>query len=182
MAVANCAIDTAFSGVSCADRGTPGMKTYAYFANFDEITGWTGSGSVNTAVTFASGAGFYRVEIKKDSGRFHETLQNGDSDLTSYDQDYEFMIASLASGARDFIDGLNGPNMVCFLPSKDENVYVIGKENGVKMVENEADTNTDSYGERVILRATQSTSKREYLLVTDFDGTISYLEANAVAS
>jgi hypothetical protein len=171
-----------YGGVSCPPE-TPGMKQFAYLANLGEIASWTaGTEGIYTNFTMDAGKGLLRFEIKKDSGIFRETLEGGDQDLGSYNQEYEAMIASLSTDARNFVDNTNGPDFVVFAPTKNGRVFVLGKDIGAKLVENEASSEQDGYGERILFRATQMPQKRFELLDTDTDTTIALLEAKVVAS
>lgn len=171
-----------YGGVSCPPA-TAGMTQVVYFANLNDISSWTaGATGLYTDVTMKATKGLYRFEIKKDSGRFHETLQGAEESLGSYDQDYEAMIASMSITARNAVDDSNGPDLVIFAPSKSQEVFIVGKDLGARMVENEADTNQDAYGERMIFRATQMREKRVHLLDTDYDTTIALLESLVIAS
>jgi hypothetical protein len=159
------------------------MKQFAYLANLGEIASWTaGTEGIYTNFTMDAGKGLLRFEIKKDSGIFRETLEGGDQDLGSYNQEYEAMIASLSTDARNFVDNTNGPDFVVFAPTKNGRVFVLGKDIGAKLVENEASSEQDGYGERILFRATQMPQKRFELLDTDTDTTIALLEAKVVAS
>lgn len=171
-----------YGGVSCPPA-TPGMKQFAYLANLSEIASWTaGADGIYTNFTMDSGTGLLRFEIKKDSGIFRETLQGGDQDLGSYDQEYEAMIASLSTEARNFVDNTNGPDFVLFAPSKNGEIFIVGKDIGAKLVENEATSEQDGYGERILFRSTQVPQKRFELKQTDTDTTIALLEGKVVAS
>lgn len=171
-----CELTIGYNGVACPPESA-GMKEYAYAVDKDNIATWTAtSAGLYSAFTLKTGAELIRFEIKKDSGRFHETLQGAEESLGSWDQDYEAMIASLSTSARNFMNSLNGPNMVVFAPTKSNTVLIIGKQNGARMVENEADSNSDAYGERFIVRATGENEKRNQLLDTNFDDTIAFLD------
>lgn len=177
-----CTLTLGFQGVSCPPE-TAGGKQFAFLGNLSEIASWTaGASGIYSDVTFDSGKGLYRFEVKKDSMIFRETLQGGDQSLGSYDQDLEIMIASLGTDARNFVDSLNGPDIVAFVPLKNGKVLILGKDIGCNMVENEASSEQDAYGERVVLRATQMPEKRFEFFDTDVDTTIAKLEAKVVAS
>ena len=92
------------------------------------------------------------------------------------------MIASLSTTARNFVNDKNGPDFVIFAPSKNGSVFIVGKDIGTKLVENEASTSQDAYGERILFRATQMPQKRHELFNTDVDTTIAALEAKVIAS
>lgn len=180
--MAACTYTLGYGGVSCPPE-TPGVKQFAYAANLNEIASWTaGADGIYTSFTMDGGKGLYRFEIKKDSGIMREVLEGGEESLGSYNQDFEFMIASLSADARNFVDSLNGPDGVFFVPSKNGRVFILGKDIGCRMVENEATTEQDGYGERVVVRATQMPQKRYELFDTDTDTTIAALEAKVIAS
>lgn len=92
------------------------------------------------------------------------------------------MIASLSTEARNFVDNTNGPDFVLFAPSKNGEIFIVGKDIGAKLVENEATSEQDGYGERILFRSTQMPQKRFELKQTDTDTTIALLEGKVVAS
>lgn len=170
-------------GSGPCDIATAGMTQLAFMANLRTITAWTaGATGIYTDFTLAPGSGFFQVEIKKDSGRMHETLEGAEESLGSYTQDYEMVLSSLGVEARNFMDDNNGADLVLFVPSKNEEVFILGKDLGCRMVENEADSNSDAYGERAIFRATQMRQKRYFLLDTNYEDTITLLQGKVTAS
>lgn len=181
--MANCLLDTAFAGVGCGES-TPGAYDEVYIANKSEITLTKGTGAnegIVTAVTFASGKGWYRAKAKKNSVVFSEAF-SGDGDIVSFAPQVEFMIASNAQDARNFVDALGGPDLVVVARGKGDTFHVVGVDSGARMVENEATSAADGFGNRIVIRAVDEANKSWLYLDTDVATTVAALEADTVAS
>jgi hypothetical protein len=179
----DCLLTSGFNGVACANSN-PGAKTFVYFANESEIVSYT-SGTpdgVYTAITFDAGKGLSRYEVAKNTLIGRESLQGGEQDLSSYNHEVEFNIKSMGPEARNAIQDLNGPNMIAIVPTKNGEFIVLGKDVGMKILTNDATTDTDGYGETVVLQATEMPEKRSFIFVTSSDLTLAYLESKVVAS
>ncbi len=175
--MAECLLTTGFAGLGCPPA-TPGGRNYIYLANLTEIDTWTpGTAGIYTNFTMVATEVIYKVEISKDTLDARDSLQGGDQDLGSYDQEVEFVIKSMSVAARNAVNSMNGPNMVAFVPTKNGEVFIMGKDIGMKMVTNDATLLGDSYGETVILKATQMPGKREFLDAGTMDTTIALFEA-----
>jgi hypothetical protein len=171
-----------FSGLGCPPA-TPGAKQFVYFANLTEIDTWTaGATGIYSNFTMDAGTSLYKFEVSKDTMIYRESLQGGDQDLGSYNQEVEFMLKSMGIAARNAVDGINGPDIVAFVPTKNGEILIMGKDIGGKMITNDASTNQDEFGETVIIQATQMPNKRYHLLDTDVDTTIALLESKVIAS
>lgn len=180
--MAECAKTLGYGGADCP-QDSAGMRQVVYMANLDDIATWTATSTgLYSAFTMDAGTGLYRVEIKKDSGIFRETLEGAEEGLGAYNQEYEAMIASLSTTARNFVNDSNGPNIVIIAPQKTDRVLIIGKQNGTKMVENDATSEQDGYGERMLFRASGENEKRNELLDTNYNDTIAFLEGLVIAS
>ena len=92
------------------------------------------------------------------------------------------MLKSMSIGSRNAVNDLNGTDLVAFVPTKQGEVLIIGKDLGCRMIENTASTATDAYGETVLLRATQMKEKRFHLDAGGIDATIALLESKITAS
>lgn len=179
----DCLLEDGFSGIACHDSN-PGARTFVYFANESEIVSYTagvGDG-VYSAITFTGGAGLHRYEVAKDTLYGLDSLQGGDVDLSSYNHEVGFNIKSMGVAARNAIQDLNGPQMIAIVPTKNGEFLLMGKDNGLKILTNEGDTRADNYGETVVLQSTENDEKRSFILDTDEDTTLAYLESIVVAS
>lgn len=182
MANETCLLTSNYAGVNCP-KPTPGARQVVYFANLTEIDSWDpGSAGVFTDFDLASGASLYRFETSKDTLVGLETLVGAAEDQGSYDQDVQLMIKSMSIGARNAVNDLNGTDLVAFIPTKQGEVLIMGKDLGCRMIENAASTATDAYGENVTLRATQMKEKRYHLDAGGIDATLALLEAKVTAS
>lgn len=180
--MANCLITQGFSGLGCPPA-TPGAKQFLYIANLNEITSWTaGATGIYEDFTMAGGTSVYKVEVSKDTMIGRESLQGGDQNLGSYNQEVEFMLKSMSINARNAVDAWNGPDIVAFVPTKNGEIFIMGKDIGCKMITNDASTEQDTFGETVVLQATQMPNKRFHLFDTDVDTTIALLESKVIAS
>lgn len=183
--MANCLLDTAFAGVACADRGTPGSYDEIWIGNREELTvtkGTTSDEGLLTDITFDSGTGWYRFKCKKNSVVPSETLNGGEEDLISYQQQVEFHIASVSQAARNAIDALGGPDLVVVVRTKGDVFKVIGTDGGARMVENEETAAADGFGNRVVIRADEEPTKMYQYLDTDTATTVAALASATVAS
>ena len=182
MANETCLLQSNYAGVDCP-KPTPGARRVVYFANLSEITTWTaGTTRVYTDFTLASGASLYSFETSKDTLVWREILNGAAEDQGAYDQSVDLMIKSLSVGARNAVNDLNGTDLVAFVPTKQGEVKIVGKDLGARMFENEGSTATDAYGERVVLTATQMKEKSYHLDAGGIDATIALLESKITAS
>ena len=179
----NCLLEVGFSGIACS-VSNPGARTFVYFANESEITSYTaGTGDgVYDAIVFEPGAGLHRYEIAKDTLIARESLQGGEDDLSSYNHECEFRIKSMGVDARNAVQDLNGPQMIAIVPTKNGEFILLGKDNGMTVITNDSTTDTDGYGETVILQSTENSEKRSFILDTDEATTLALLESYVVAS
>lgn len=182
MANETCLLSSNYAGVDCP-KPTPGARRVVYFANLSEIATWTaGTTGVYTDFTLTSGASLYSFETSKDTLGFNEVLEGADQDQGAYNQNVELMIKSMSINARNAVNDLNGTDLVAFVPTKQGEVLIVGKDLGCRMLVNEANTNADAYGESVTLTATQMKEKRFHLDAGGIDATIALLESKVIAS
>jgi hypothetical protein len=182
MANETCLLTSSYDGVDCP-KPTPGARRVVYFANLSETTTWTaGATGIYTNFTLASGASLYSFETSKDTLVGSEALVGALEDQGAYDQDVALMLKSMSIGSRNAVNDLNGTDLVAFVPTKQGEVLIIGKDFGCRMIENTASTATDAYGETVLLRATQMKEKRFHLDAGGIDATLALLESKIIAS
>jgi hypothetical protein len=182
MANETCLLTSSYAGVDCP-KPTPGARRVVYFANLSEIATWTaGTTGVYTNFSLVSGASLYSFETSKDTLIGRETLEGAEEDQGAYNQEVELMIKSMSIGSRNAVNDINGTDLVAFVPTKQGEVLIMGKDLGCRMVVNEASTATDAYGESVTLRATQMKEKRFHLNAGGIDATIALLESKIIAS
>lgn len=180
--MSNCLITTGFYGLGCPPA-TPGAKQFMYVANLSEIASWTaGATGIYSNFTMDSGASLYKFEVSKDTLIGRESLQGGDQSLGSYNQEVEFQLKSMSIDARNAVDLLNGPDLVAFVPTKNGEVLIVGKDIGARMITNDASTNQDEFGENVVLQATQMPNKRFHFFSSSVDATIALLESKVTIS
>ena len=179
----DCLLTSGFNGIEC-NSSNPGAKTFVYFANESEIVSYTAGAteSVYTAITFDAGKGLSRYEVAKDTLIFRESLQGGEEDLSSYNFEVEFNIKSMGVAARNAVQDLNGPNLVAIVPTKNGEFIIAGKGEGMKILTNDATTDTDGYGETVVLQVTQMREKRSFIELSTEALTQALLESYVVAS
>ena len=182
MANDTCLLTSNYAGVNCP-KPTPGARQVVYFANLTEITAWdAGTTGIYTDFDLEVGASLYRFETSKDTLIGLETLTGAEEDQGSYDQEVQLMVKSMSVSARNAVNDLNGTDLVAFVPTKQGEVLIIGKDLGARMVVNDASTASDAYGEAVTLRATQMKDKRYHLDAGGIDATLALLEAKVTAS
>jgi hypothetical protein len=120
--------------------------------------------------------------VSKDTLQLAEELQGAEESLGGYQQDVNFMLKSMSVATRNAVNALNGIDLVAFVPAKNGEIFIVGKDLGVKMMVNTSDTNQDAYGETVTLRATQMPEKRFHLDAGTTDATLALLESKVTAS
>ena len=180
----SCILERNYDFTDCP-KETSGGRQFLYLANLNEITAWTGvmgNEGAFSDFTLSGGSSLYKYEVSKNTLQLLEELQNADQDLGSYQQDANFMIKSLSVDTRNAINALNGIDLVAFVPLKNGQVHILGKDLGVRMVVNTADSNADAYGENVTLRATEMPEKRFLLIAGTPDQTIALLEGKITVS
>lgn len=182
--MAQCLLDTAFAGVECGGA-TPGAYDEVWIGNRSEITvteGTVANEGLVTAVTFDSGAGWYRFKAKKGSVIFRESMQGGEEDLVAWQPEIEFMLASNTQAARNAVNALGGPDLVAVCRGKGDTFHIIGIESGARLVTNEASTAADAFGNQVIIRELNNEKKALLYLDTDVATTLAALASSTVAS
>jgi len=180
--MANCLITTGFYGLGCPPA-TPGAKQFMYLANLSEIASWTaGATGIYSNFTLDGGASLYKFEVSKDTLIGRASLQGGDQDLGRYNHEVAFQLKSLAIDSRNAVDTLNGPDLVAFVPTKNGEVLIMGKDIGCKMITNDSTTEQDTFGETVVLQATQMPNKPFHFFSVSVDATIALLESKVTIS
>lgn len=181
--MANCLLDTAFAGVGCGES-TPGMYDYLYFGNKSEATLTKGTGAslgLVTDITFTSGAGWYKVKCKKGSVVFSEAF-TGDGDTVSFAPQFEAHIASNAQDARNFINAIAGPDLIVVGRGKGDTFHIVGVDSGARLVEAEATSATDGFGNRFVVRAIDEADKSLLYLDTNATTTAATLDTDTIES
>lgn len=178
MAVA-CAITDGIGRPACPGE-TPKCFDTFWLANRDDIASFTTTGNLITAFTFKASKGFYQVTAKKGSVRAYE--ERADDTSINITQAVDFRLEDLSSDARDFVQGLNGPNLLAVVHTKGGKFIVVGYNDGAQMLVNTMDTETEELGEFVTLRETECDEKTRRYLITDEDTTVAALVAKTVGS
>ena len=178
----NCLLEQNHTITACPPP-TAGGRQFVYLANLSEVTTWTpGDPGEYSDFTLASGASLYKYEVSKDTLQLAEELQGAEESLGGYQQDVNFMLKSMSVATRNAVNALNGIDLVAFVPAKNGEIFIVGKDLGVKMMVNTSDTNQDAYGETLTLRATQMPEKRFHLDAGTTDATLALLESKVTAS
>lgn len=178
-----CAITQGIGRPPCPGA-TPGAYDTFYLFNRDDVASYVaGSGSIIEDITFKAGKGYYQVTAKKGSVILRESLVDDDTSGTSYTPEVAFNLADVSNDARDFVQGLNGPEMGVLGQSKTGDWMLFGYTEGLTMKVNDFTTEAgDGFGEAVTLRATNINEKRRTFFDTDATTTATNISSKVVGS
>ena len=181
--MASCALTQGIGRPPCPGA-TPGAFDTFYLFNTDDVSAYVaGTGPAVSDVTFKVGKGFYQVIATKKSVIAKESLVDDDSSGTSYTPEVSFNLADVSQEARDFVNGLNGPEMGVLVQSKTGDWLLFGYTEGLQMKVNDFTTESgDGFGEGVTLRASDVNEKRRTFFDTDAGTTLTNITSKIVGS
>lgn len=178
-----CAITDGYKQQNCP-LPTPGAYQTFYLANFEEIAGWTGSGTSNEfeAINFSPGKGLYKFQVQRDSVIIRSEKQEEENGAINYTHEITFKVLDMGIEARNRIDELNGVDVMAIGRTKADTFEIIGYDNGARLAVNVRSTESADLGHLVTIRAINQPSLPKHFFDTNVVTTIQTLEGYVVGS
>ena len=141
-----CTFSAGFAASGCALPSVGVSKDDIWLFNTSNISSYTDSSGTITALTLATGATGYKMEIEKGSGNTYQERQEDDSSGIDYKHGFEGRIADTSATARTFIDNFNGPDVTMVVRRNDDTFDILGLDEGVRMVRMNESTRSGELG------------------------------------
>jgi len=139
---------TLTSGYTLDCKDSVGGLKEMYFIEFANVSSYTLTGNVITAITKASGKVFRKYELVRETAyltqTYNDNIQNGTSYVT---QEIELFIAKLSTTMRDEIQLLGQNRLIAVVVDNNGKAWLLGKTNGVERNGGSASTGT-AFGDR----------------------------------
>lgn len=160
-----CALTQGFP-IDCKES-VGGIKK-VYFANLNDILGWTGSAGSYSAVD--AGGDFFEYDLVKETANFAEAIttnvQNGS---VFYAQTLEIILNKMQVNTRNEILLLAKATLVAIVEDTNGTMWILGKDNGLDLTAGGSATGT-AYGDRNGYTLTFTTNNFE--LAPSFTGVV----------
>ena len=133
---------TSARGLNCRDQ-VGGVKAI-YLSTFDPAfyDGLTITASSNTVTAIGAAQSVYRYDVRPQTSSFTVTMNAADAGSAAYDIACEVTLHSMTSADNAELANVVGSLMVVYVLDANDNVWVLGAQNGVQVTAGTASTGT----------------------------------------
>jgi hypothetical protein len=136
------------------------------------------TGQIATMTVTGVGSALIPFAFYKKGFTYSESMQvNEDTGEIKHTPLLSGRFVGLSGLNRADVEKLKNTSLVSIVQAKNGKILVFGRTSGLTLTENEAASEGDAFGERVVLSSTDESEKYAELLITDTAATLSALVA-----